>query len=242
MSKYYYSIGAEKFGPFTIEELKNKPIGLDTLVWVEGTSNWLEARHINELQALFTPVGPPPLPISIVPQQPNYTNPTYATTPVKRKSNFGLITIIIIGICMLVAGGIAISSQNNSGDLSFSERLVGNGSEREKTPEEIKADLKEREEADVLKYLSLDYKLEPNLGIRARITGVVHNSASIATYKDAVIRMTFLTKTETVIGTEDKTMFEYLKPSSSKTFDWRIRTPNKTALIGLQIVNASVAN
>ena len=49
MIQYYYSNGNDKFGPFNIEQLKNKNISKETLVWHEGISEWKKASELQEL-------------------------------------------------------------------------------------------------------------------------------------------------------------------------------------------------
>jgi len=61
MSKYYYTDGKERFGPFSLEELGVKKISKETLVWMEGLTDWIPAGNLAELQSLF-PIGMPNLP------------------------------------------------------------------------------------------------------------------------------------------------------------------------------------
>ena len=49
MIQYYYSNGNDKFGPFNIEQLKNKNISKETLVWHEGINEWKKASEFQEL-------------------------------------------------------------------------------------------------------------------------------------------------------------------------------------------------
>ena len=61
MSKYYYTDGKERFGPFSLEELGSKRISKETLVWMEGLTDWIPAGNLAELQTLF-PMGLPNIP------------------------------------------------------------------------------------------------------------------------------------------------------------------------------------
>lgn len=58
---FFYAKNDEKFGPISIEELKEAGINGDTLVWREGFDSWRKASNIAELADLFKTV-PPPLP------------------------------------------------------------------------------------------------------------------------------------------------------------------------------------
>ena len=61
MKKYYYTDGANSFGPFTLEELQEKNIGRETMIWYEGVADWQPARTIPGLFEKFKSV-PPPIP------------------------------------------------------------------------------------------------------------------------------------------------------------------------------------
>lgn len=43
MKRFFYSDGAEQFGPYSLEELKEKDIQPDTLVWYQGLDEWTPA-------------------------------------------------------------------------------------------------------------------------------------------------------------------------------------------------------
>ena len=60
MKKYFFSNGSEKQGPFLLEELKNKNINEETLIWFEGLEDWTPAKHIIELNEFFE-LCPPPI-------------------------------------------------------------------------------------------------------------------------------------------------------------------------------------
>ncbi|NVO19779.1 MAG: CD225/dispanin family protein [Bacteroidetes bacterium] len=58
MKKYHYSDGKDTFGPFTIEELKEKEISRETLVWFPEIIEWTPAGALPELNILFTTAPP----------------------------------------------------------------------------------------------------------------------------------------------------------------------------------------
>lgn len=60
MKKYFYSDGEEKFGPFTMDELKEKNISRETLVWSKELEDWQTADSVSELKEIFF-LSPPPL-------------------------------------------------------------------------------------------------------------------------------------------------------------------------------------
>ena len=59
MKKYFYSDGTTNFGPFTIEELKEKGITRETMIWFQELGEWKKADTIQELNDLFALIPPP---------------------------------------------------------------------------------------------------------------------------------------------------------------------------------------
>ena len=76
MAQYYYTDGKERYGPFTIEQLRERNIAADTLVWKEGMADWLPASQVSDLQSVmstsdaFTAPSTPPFtkPVSLAPK------------------------------------------------------------------------------------------------------------------------------------------------------------------------------
>ena len=100
MAQYYYTDGKERYGPFTIEQLQERNITPETLVWKEGMADWLPARQVDELQSLLTP-GPGPS----VPTTPLFTPGTGSSTPPK---NWLVESILVTILCCLPFGIIGI--------------------------------------------------------------------------------------------------------------------------------------
>ena len=68
MKKYFYLENKEQLGPFTIEELKQKGIRQDTLVWYKGMVEWKRADKFPELKDILKEVdAPPPTPPEVPP-------------------------------------------------------------------------------------------------------------------------------------------------------------------------------
>lgn len=60
MKKYYYSDGTKKYGPLSIDELKQKVISKETLIWFEGLEDWTLAGKLHEMQSILE-LQPPPI-------------------------------------------------------------------------------------------------------------------------------------------------------------------------------------
>jgi hypothetical protein len=59
MEKYFYSDGSRKFGPYSIEELKNEEINANTLIWYEGLESWTLAKNIKKIEDVIKLIPPP---------------------------------------------------------------------------------------------------------------------------------------------------------------------------------------
>ncbi len=58
---YFIAENNEKVGPFSYDELAQKRISENTLVWRNGLDNWIPANQLNEISAVVV-YNPPPLP------------------------------------------------------------------------------------------------------------------------------------------------------------------------------------
>lgn len=64
MTNYYYYIENDvQLGPFSLQDLKNRKIQKNTLVWCENMENWDEAKNVEELNEILK-FTPPPIPIN----------------------------------------------------------------------------------------------------------------------------------------------------------------------------------
>lgn len=56
MNGYFYidDISKQQYGPFPLEELMNKNITPETMIWHSGMNDWAQAQTIEELKVLWT--------------------------------------------------------------------------------------------------------------------------------------------------------------------------------------------
>lgn len=100
MTQYYYTDGKERYGPFSIDQLRERNITADTLVWKEGMSDWLPAKRVSELDALLMPsegfssLAPPP-----------FVTPSPTDPPPK---NWLVESILVTLLCCLPLGIVGI--------------------------------------------------------------------------------------------------------------------------------------
>lgn len=196
MKKYHYSDGDKQFGPLTKEELKDKKITKDTMVWYEGLDNWVKASDVDELKELFKSTPPPldsikqtPPPINVKTEQ----KPNPAVTNVKPKKNKTGLTIGLIGGVIGIAfivffvinnnhssnGGNNQNNGSNTYNSSSNNSITESANEqntytppppKKKTEEELKRELANTECSNPVKYLKMNNK---------DLTGVYKNVLSM---------------------------------------------------------------
>lgn len=120
-----------------------------------------------------------------------------------------------------------------------------------KTPEELKAELKNLENNNPLGYLSYnDVTLQPQKKLvkketffksavyeddGALILGSITNNATLATYKDIVIKVSYYSQTETLIKTKSYVLYEYYKPNTLNYFSFKVYPPKAYVNFGIKI-------
>jgi len=120
MKEYYYTDGINRFGPYSFEELKQKNISRDTLVWHKGLDYWKKAGETNELSRLFHSEPPPIDTISTTDKQQNTKGPP----PKSWLAESILVTLFCclpFGIAGIVNAS-KVESRFNGGDIAGAER------------------------------------------------------------------------------------------------------------------------
>lgn len=123
--------------------------------------------------------------------------------------------------------------------------------ERPKTPEELRAELKHDEQVAPQRYLSINAAM-----IRENITrpaglfnrsqsdgyliqGEVRNSASIAKFKDVILKVQYLSPTQSVIQENDYVVYEFFEPSSSKPITFKVYPPDAMKNFSVSVKSAT---
>ncbi len=113
MKQYYYTNGADKFGPMSLEELKTKGITAETLVWYEGLDQWVKASTVPELASLFGANVPPPV---------QNATADFNSAPLIRPKTYLVESILVTLFCCMPFGIVGIvnaanvESRYNNGD------------------------------------------------------------------------------------------------------------------------------
>lgn len=88
--QFYIAENGQQAGPFTIDELKEKNIHPDTLVWTEGIDSWTKAEYIPLLKEILRATPPPlPNPEKNITSQQVPPPPTPTPPPINTDKFFG---------------------------------------------------------------------------------------------------------------------------------------------------------
>jgi hypothetical protein len=108
--------------------------------------------------------------------------------------------------------------------------------------EATKQSLADRERENPLEFLEVDGTYRQNLVDRWVLEGAIYNKASVAAYKDVVLHITYYSKTKTELGSEDKTIYEYFGPNTSRKFKIKMDGYAATESVNFEISSAVPAN
>jgi len=112
---------------------------------------------------------------------------------------------------------------------------------QDNTYEEKVLTVEEIEKADPTKFLTAGGTYHENFwGTKLKVKGVITNTATVATYKDAIVRITYYSKTKTDLGNKEYTIYDFFPPNSEKNFELKIESFKEVNSIGWDVISASV--
>jgi len=125
--------------------------------------------------------------------------------------------------------------------------------EKPKTAEELREELKSREDANSQQYLNGSLNMKTNSKLIAKhwfsadeyapdgvtISGVIKNTASIARFKDVRLRINWISETESIINSTDFTVYKEIGPSKEIEFSFKTYPPDATRRFSYEILGAT---
>ena len=85
--------------------------------------------------------------------------------------------------------------------------------------------VRQEEMANPTKYLSLNYTSKKNIAGKINVEGSVSNGAGLAIFKDIQLKVVFLNKLGTEMGSEYLMLDEYVDPGNSINFEQKYKAP-----------------
>jgi hypothetical protein len=212
MACYIHENG-QPSGPYTIEEMLQKPLLSTTSIWKEGLPDWVPASQIPELQG-GTAQTPPPF------HQPGMASRPAGSMqqPKKTESKSGKFVRLVVTAVLVVIAIFCVAT------LFPPQHLVYGFTS---TP------VVDAEHAYPNNYLSAGGTYRPNFWqTEEEISGTITNNALHTNCKDIRIRVNFYSQTKTIIGTQDYIIYEYVPYGSTQAFTLKIPKPPAMATCG----------
>ena len=247
MRQYFYHSTSGQRGPFVVEELKQQAIGPETLVWYEGLAQWTIAGTLDELATVLRAMPPPLLPPQLSPEltnlAPNAAGPVVPSTKMRtwHESKRTWLGVAALFWLVFIISFFYWHTQTAASVPIPEETALSAEVAEEKTPEQLRVELWAQETATPLEYLRVDYTVRENLIGEKVFEGTVTNSATIATFKDVVLKITYITGTHTVLGTESFVLYKYLSPGGNQSFKVKKYSPEDADSFSVTIEEATAA-
>jgi len=211
MQQYYLHDGHNQVGPFSVEGLREKKITRETYVWKEGIIDWVKAGELPELNNLFINTPPPFKVVTAntsatpIEKQKVKETPTEKTGMWIGRNPKLFVLIILIGFASVISYNVWRAQPNSSNGLFETPRS-------NKSPEELRRELQQKEKENPLDYLTGRISMRENLMGQKVFEGTIANKASTASFKDIEIVISYISKTESVIGRQKFTIYEVVGP------------------------------
>ena len=108
--------------------------------------------------------------------------------------------------------------------------------------ETSKMTIEEIESKNPKKFLKVEGRDKHNLIGQTVVKGKISNTATVVVYKDVTIKISFFSKTGTLLEEDEETIFENVNPNSSIEFKSKFYAPKGSEDVKLKIISAKVAN
>lgn len=142
----------------------------------------------------------------------------------KRRSGIKTTLLIVVPMIIIVGLAYAISIQNKNPKVEYYKNVISAESHEYSNPS---------------KFLSADGEYRRTiLGGKYRIQGNISNVATVASYKDVVLEISFYSRTKTRIGTTHVTLYDVFPSKQIKSFDIKVEAPKASAEVGWEVVDA----
>lgn len=157
--------------------------------------------------------------------------------------------IVVLTVLTVAAATIGDSNNDNdtAGDSIGSDYADDSGSGEKSstsvpsaTYEEAAVTLEQKELDRPLDFLSVSGSWrETLLGDKLKIKCRITNSARVALFKDAVVRITYYAKSGTELGSVDETVYQVFEPGTTTTVELKVDNYRNVSEVGWVVVQAT---
>jgi len=106
--------------------------------------------------------------------------------------------------------------------------------------EATKENLLKKEQKLPQQFLLVNGYNRKNIFGQTVVKGVISNKATVATFKDIVLKLSFFSRTKALLETDKETIFETVDPGKSKNFKTKYFASKGTDSVALEILGAKV--
>ena len=103
-----------------------------------------------------------------------------------------------------------------------------------------KNSLLQKEEKNPAAFIIVKGNSRKNIVGQTVVRGSLINKASVATYKDVNLQLTFYSKTKSLLETDKETIYQILNPGETNDFKTKYFAPKGTDSVGLKVLGAKV--
>jgi hypothetical protein len=104
--------------------------------------------------------------------------------------------------------------------------------------EQTKENLEETEKKNPTRFLTVTGHDKRNLLGQTVVKGTLSNTGKVATFKDVEIRLSFYSKTGSLLEEDPETIFESIAPGKSTDFKTKYFAPKGTDSVALKVMGA----
>ncbi len=238
MKTYYIQQDNQQQGPFSIDQLKSMQINPAVPVRAEGFKNWIKAKEIPELYKALFATSPQVVVLAETGKESfqSTAEKTGLVAPKSRKIVLVLLTLFITGFLIIK---LQQSENYASTSMSASVSAIEKKNAIEKTPAQLKEERKKKEKANPSAYVKTKINWRKNLVGETVLEGTLTNTATLSNFKDPVILVTWLSKTNTTLATSRYPLYEYLGAKKTISYKLKVKAPPKYNSIKASVESAT---
>ncbi len=128
--------------------------------------------------------------------------------------------------------------------LLFSMILIacnsGSVNKEKESYDATKNSLLKKEEKNPAAFIAVKGNSKKNIVGQTVVRGTLVNKATVSTFKDINIELTFFSRTKALLETDKETIFQILDPGESQDFKTKYFAPKGTDSVGLRVLGAKV--
>jgi hypothetical protein len=246
MKNYFIRQDNKPQGPYSIDQLKEMKLSPAVLVWAEGIKQWIKALEMPELQQELFPASPRSV--------SKYATGTHADEFSKEKKvgAFAKNLKTILAVMALIIATLLLIELKKSKTHSVATVKTVNQpiqaaasqsslSQSVKTPPQARKDPGQTEMESPAAYIKGQIDFRKNLFGSVVLEGTLSNTASVANFKDPLILVTWLSKSNENIGTAQYSVDKYLPAGKTISYKLKVSAPPKVAGVRMSVVSASPA-